>query len=421
MIRYVFFYPSEVIGGAELLFLRLAQYLVQKSYSILIVDQEKPSYISRNLDRNIKNIDFFNAGNHSKCYLNESDTLIIAMSYIDIFREAIIPNDKTKIIIWDLHPYNLIEQLSFSKMYKYSQLVSKPLKYLEYSSIRKIRNLIEVGTNSSALFFMCSYNYEFNNIFFKPKISPIYLPIFIPEIRIQNSIDKLEKVCNEIINIAWISRLDSDKINVLYLLIDDVINFNKKSNLRVKLHIIGDGNMLVSLKKSTHTDMICFTGRLIDNELTDYLKSINIGFAMGTSVLEFAARKIPSVVVPTTTEVDVFSKVTKRYCWLYDTIGYDVATSKKYIEQNITKSFETIIIEFIKDTFGDIQDKCFKYQINSHSISSVANRLIDLSIKSDLTYKKLKTTKIYQHSYYQAFLRGLKRDVKKLLTLCKKR
>jgi hypothetical protein len=52
-IRYVFFYPSTNIGGAQLLFARIAERLIKDDIEILIIEHEK-SFITKYLsDRDL--------------------------------------------------------------------------------------------------------------------------------------------------------------------------------------------------------------------------------------------------------------------------------------------------------------------------------------------------------------------------------
>ena len=422
-MRYIFFYPSINIGGAQLLFARIAEALIKNGYNVLIIEQSK-CFIHNYLDeRNLK-FDTFQVVRPNKFHLEQNDLLILPLSYIFIFRKFIIPHKDSRLFFWDLHPYNLVDTTAFSKIYKNfpDRWISLFAMLIERDFLNKMRRFVTVADKYNAIYFMSLSNFITNKKVFKLDIEPKFLQIPIeinPPTQKQrgrifnnNNIDR-----QNILKIGWISRMDEDKVPILMLLIDDIILFNKKRYpLKIQLHAIGNGtafNKIITKKNAIGDDLI-LPGILQGLELDKYLaENIDIGFSMGTAALEFASRKIATVLVPSTTCFKVFNKEKKRYLWLHDSFGYDVAVEKYHA--NRSKDFETIVNEFLEQ-MENLSDQSFNYISNNHSFKITFERFLEFTERSTLSYSYLYDIGVFNISVWQHLLRFLKNNFKRLMT-----
>lgn len=195
------------------------------------------------------------------------------------------------------------------------------------------------------------------------------------------------------INVVWLSRLGTDKICSLLNIID---NFAKLQTDRIKrLHIIGDGIRRDVVeqyaKKFKERLEIIFTGTLQREDLTDYmLLNADVVFAMGTSVVDAAALKIPSVVVQLSTKP--FKD--DAFYWLFDAKEYcvGITTDEKKRYKVPYKKFETLIKEIDSaEKTNMIGEKCYEYFRNNHyDFQTIVEKFLKYCEQTQLTYKKLK-------------------------------
>ena len=125
------------------------------------------------------------------------------------------------------------------------------------------------------------------------------IPIYVNQTKISYcQKHNIKKECE--INIGYIGRLDCDKIFSLINVLDNLSLYN--TSFKKNVHIIGCGDRkhLITNNKS-YKDAninIIFTGFLLDNDKYDYLyNNVDILFSMGTSSLDGALVKIPSVLI----------------------------------------------------------------------------------------------------------------------------
>jgi hypothetical protein len=98
------------------------------------------------------------------------------------------------------------------------------------------------------------------------------------------------------INIGWLGRLDEDKIFSVINILDNLNNYN--TDKRKFFHIIGSGISSHLIEPSKYKNInIIFNGTILNEDKTKYLiDNFDIAFSMGTSSIESAALKIPTIV-----------------------------------------------------------------------------------------------------------------------------
>lgn len=403
--NFVFYYPSISIGGAQILFAKVAEMLLKKGYTITILG-DKNCFINNYLDNKELVFKQVEVSENLPYRSSKNDFFILSLSHIFFLKKYIDACKESKFLFWDLHPHALVETLGFSKFHKTytNKILISFLKLLENSYISKIRKIVELGNEKGGIHFMCYRNFLTNKELFSLNFSPDYLPI---PIKVDKPVD-YKKNKNQI---CWISRLDKDKTKILNLLIDDVISYNKKNDNKLTLHIIGDGNNVVSVKKITseHTKYFLFPGIMSDNNLSEYLRinQIKIGFAMGTSSLEFASRKIATVLVPNTTENFFYRNKRSRYLWIYESKGYDVAVERFHFRENILRSFDEIM-----NSKDDVDELSYEYVFQAHSEENVFSSLLERIDINRFLFSDIEDSGIFNLT----FLHKMKSLFKKKLT-----
>jgi len=386
--NFVFFYPSMSIGGAQILFAKVAEMLLKKGCNVTILG-DKNCYINNYLDNKELVFNKVEVSENLPYKSSKNEFFILSLSYIVIFKKYIDADEESKFLFWDLHPYALVESLALSKFHKrYSnKVLISILSFFENAYIKKIKKIIEIGNEKGGIHFMCYRNFLTNKNLFSLNFSPDYLPIPI-------KVDKYVDYKQDKNQICWISRLDEDKTNILKFLIEDVILYNNKNANKLTLHIIGDGDNVEYVKEITseHINFFLFPGILYGNHLSEYLinNQIKIGFAMGTSSLEFASRKIATVLVPSMTEKDFYTDKRNRYLWIYDSYGYDVAVERFHFDENILQSFNEIM-----ESKDDNDVLSYEYVLQTHSEEKVFSSLLERIDKNQFLFSNIEDSGIF--------------------------
>ena len=208
-----------------------------------------------------------------------------------------------------------------------------------------------------------------------------YIPVFVPSSD-KKAITNL--INNQEINIAWLGRLDKDKINSLLNILD---NFNKYKTIKKKIiHIIGSGTEEFLIKPDNYKSLeIKLLGRKTNEELDNYIvNKIDILFGMGASLLEAAKLNVPSVLVKISDtqfyddEYILLSNL-KEYI-----LGYinneDVADSKINTMKDL---LDDIYIHRKKEEY---QKMCYEHYKKHHSIEYSSFCLMQSLSQTKYTY-----------------------------------
>ena len=410
--KVAFFYPGSNIGGAQVLFSRLGEYLSQKDIEIINIDFGN-SFISNYF--NDLNIPFehviIDENILSKNIISDDYIFIVPASFLFILNRFFCFTDKSKFIFWELHPDNIIDHTVFSYFYKneYSSKIQFLFKLTERSRLKKIKNFLSIAHDKNGLYFMCYRNFVTNLDFFNLTFNPNYLPIPQPYIKKNSSLSVKFK---DEIHIGWLSRLEKAKVDVLNLLISDLEVYSKaQSKYRIVLHVIGIGSSSDNILKSDYIDIVS-AGKLFSEKLTQYTNiNLDIAFAMGTSALDFASRSLPTVLVPSS--VFCYKYTDCRYFWLHKVKGYDLATEQhhKYEALNIGD----ILSDIEKNGIEFYGDASYEYVFDNHSMSEVGDNLLKILSLVELRYEDIEESGIYNPNNIELLFLALKNLVKKIL------
>ena len=369
------FYPSKIMGGAEYLMIRTAILLKNNGVDVGLIDVEN-GWISRNID-GINKIFI----KDKKIKLKDTDILITTANFIyklDVFFER----SDAKVLLWNIQSYNLI--INFPKFFRGNYFLKKIENiYLNYKEPIHKKNLELIikkngivsmdGECDKTLFHR--YQINFKN----------FLPIFINDEKF-----KLHELATEdknTIRIIWLGRIDLDfKIHILKKVLLDINYLRKYFDEKIIFNIIGDGPGLDSLVEFCKKEVkfeVEFLGEREGNDLNYILSQSDIGFAMGTSALDLAAKKIPTVLLDFS-----YKEVTDyNYKWIFETshyiLGRDISLLSKS-EIVSMKSMSTIFFELRKDK-NTLSNQCFDYVYENHSSTSIWSQLKEYIFDTQFT------------------------------------
>jgi len=363
-----FFFPSYKIGGVEMMYSRIAKILISRGYNIEVIDFDNGTMhnLMSDLDGTFKKVTYI--PNH----VLKLDAKVCVSSLLHLpYSKTIFPKN-VKLLFWDDHPNNLILFLRFNRLMRIfnDSFYQFFVKIFFSDKYKFLKNCIQNSINYKGIVFMCLHNYKINSKFFDLNFTPQYLPIpiSIKSIRQFKPIDKN-------IHCSYVGRLDADKHELCTELMHEVIKYNKNNNShQLKLHIIGDGNKMDSIKDITikFPDYFKLCGIIKGDELDNYLsQNIDIAFAVGTSALESAGLGIPTLFMRSLT---LQKKFKNQYLWVYDNLNYNLSIENT-IENKKLSNFKQAIKSLTVQR-NEISDKCYDYVDNTHNINVVIEKLI---------------------------------------------
>jgi len=390
----IFFYPSKTVGGAERLIARLAQNL-SSQYNCYIVDYQDGIY--RSLLPNFPSSSFLDYKDSldipKESYLISFPPMIFDI--LDYFKDS---NSIKKILFWAVHPAN------FESLIPFHRINSTILKPFVYKSIKK--SIEYLNKNNSLVVMDGSVRDNFNELYNLKSQNTKFLPIpiVLPKEQIE-----YKPFTTPPIRVCLLGRLSGEKIYPAIRVFKDL---NSIQNIDITVDVIGDGDKIELLKEVELNPNIKvnYLGVVVNN-LDKVLKNYDLLFATGTSTLEGAKLKVPSILLD-----DSYNEITTdyKYKWIYNTKDYVLGSyiPSKYNRDN-DLTMQDIIDNISNNTKKeDIASRCYEYVKNNHSLEEVSKALINELNTSILDFKTLK--KLPLNNIYFNTLRKVLSRVKSL-------
>ena len=194
-------------------------------------------------------------------------------------------------------------------------------------------------------------------------------------------------------------------IHILKKVLLDIDFLGKTSKEKFIFDIIGDGPGLKELRlfvKEKLSLKVSFLGEMPTEKLYDIIQKYDIGFAMGTSALDIAAKKIPTILLDFS-----YSEVLKyNYRWIFETQKYTLGRHISSLSQQDIKSMNSIkdIISQLKSNKYHLSEKSYDYVCNNHSSESTFIRLKSCMSTSEFTLQDVygyRSTKPFWNSVHR--------------------
>lgn len=358
-MNIVFYYPSKVIGGAEYLFLNVANELAKKADNPVYFVDYKDGFSKTRLFNKVKPINYVK-GNPVEIPANS--VLVLQLNLINKIEKYFVFKGDYRPLLWSIHPNNLSGKLSLLN----KQFVPR---YFIKNCGRYINKLISDGD----IIIMDEANVKSIKKTFLVDISDVkYVPVAIDDSRIRPSFSP-RNINQDLIRFTWLGRLDSDKIPTLVSYINEIEELNKTH--KASLSIIGTGNRLKELVslRSRYNITIDFKGQLTGRELDDYIdNNVDIGLAMGTSILEFSKRGVP-VILKGFVDKERPAGYYMDYLLTNEIKGYSLGSVDGVCLNNPYEgSFQDKVNLLIKN-YIKLSKECYDYVKDNHTISHTAD------------------------------------------------
>ncbi len=390
--KIVFYFPWKELSGGPYYLTKLADDLANnQEYEVYYTDYKNGLAEKLIKNPNVKQIEY-NDESEFKLPIEEPVTIITPIYWAHRIPKM---NLNSKILFLNWH-------YCCMPVFKNDSKWSKKL----------INNLLKLVKKTNSCFFL-DYSHligqNTNKITFKETFVPITL-------RGKNVIANKDIINPEEINIGVLGRLDGDKVYSVLNLLDNFANIN--SSKPVNVHIIGDGVhrkfFEEECKKSNYSNCninIIMHGIMVNDELNNFMaNNIDVLFAMGTSVIEGAAIKLPSVIVPSNCQKFYDNK----YVYFHNSIKYCLGWFNTQIPE---LGISTIKLEDVLDDIynknlkSDLGNKAFEYYSLNHK-SNIEKFIIALK-DSTLKYKDI--LKLYKQKDGNGLFSIKNNDEKKII------
>ncbi len=253
---------------------------------------------------------------------------------------------------------------------------------------------------------------DIGNLNFDGLVSELICPIVIDK---QPAESFNYAMPSDTLHLGWVGRIDMDfKFYALEQVILDIRSL--RSGLlslykKIVFHIVGDGDamndlrVLISSDTSIEYVLVPFIKK---EELSHFIrKHIDLMFAMGTSSLESAKNKVPTIVVPP--RASRTNSQVSKYRWVSESIGYSLGELSYAGIKPVQKasSMEYLLKQFLKSG-SDISIREYEYT---------------QAFDADLVFKKLEhlagksspSLRVYARSFELYVVKKIKELVKSVL------
>lgn len=257
-------------------------------------------------------------------------------------------------------------------------VVAKKRNFSEQRIIRFNRDILRLINSKGGLIIMADLIARFWRKNFGLQVRDCQL-VPIPSFAIESAGEARAASDKKIL---WIGRIVDFKIPALMVMIEYV-----SLHPEYTLTIIGAGDVeriqqLIE-KKKLDASRVEFVGEVSYSELSGFIKSHSIGYAMGTSLVELAKYKLPVIIALASYDHEYF---TRRICGgiFYDKpIGCDgsdlVLTSESEIPTSIDDS-----VRFIEENYRFAADACYEYAREQYSMDRNFEKYLYIINKADV-------------------------------------
>lgn len=378
-IRLLFYVPSRIYGGTELLFLRLIDYLAKLNEYDIDVIASKESVFYQKLPAQVNVLE--------KIELNYIyDGMIISAKYICEFCMLFNTVVVRKVYIWQLQPDELATQFfPYVNRFRifgalFSVLRSIQVVFLFHSRKKMLCKKLDEWENNDGLLYMDKSNYCETQAWLNRDIhhEVEYQPIASPARDYVYS-ERCTDIISDVLIVSIVSRISFDfKYYPILSTIEALYIFSIKNKRRIKLYVVGDGDALDFLKKEV-SQFICddlaiiFCGFMpIDVVVRDIYPNVDVAIGMGTSVLDSASLGIPTLV----TDLHTFriNGSDARFRWLHQVDGFNVGN---YIQKKSTNGFDLNTgLEYFYSNRILLSERDYSYFMNNHEVNKNFNLLM---------------------------------------------
>lgn len=322
----VFYYPSQVVGGAEFLMLRSAQVLAEALPDVAIWYCEYPGGFAQS--RDLSSVGLIEVIDGEPTTLPPGALIITPGIYLTTLPQRIANVSDHPVWFWLMHPLNLLYQ--FVHMNLWLATTSQWLRTLVRQCFYRrqldyLRALTAHAEALGSLFYVDLDVWQFQTKLLGIPLEKRYLPIMVPPPPPQDPATR-KQPNPEAVCIGWLGRLNEDKVPALNNLLGNVDALAKQQPHRTwRVLVVGDGPMRKDLYQPTQpTVTVEVLGTLPREAYTRlFWEHVDLAAAMGTSALECGGLGLPTLLVDFSLHRPYF---VTQFRWLFETQEFLIGT-----------------------------------------------------------------------------------------------
>ena len=373
----VFFPRKQTIAGGHVLFLGWARYLAdQKLREVYFVYSKKPnmSMINAYYSENVHYVDWEDNSVDRQELFKDAD-VFTPINYIMILLSYIPLDANCRVLTYIGNP---LEKKWFENNLSYRNVQDSVALGACYDLFEKTNSLsyMDLSCFVEVTGKLCPHDFA------------SYAPVFYQPAELDYPPKGL--IGNDRINIAWLGRLDTDKIESLLNMIENLFKCNI-NDMQIDLHIIGDGNAKGRINFAKYSPKIrfIFTSYLYGETLNTYLyQNTDFAVAMGISALDIARVNVP-VALPI---VDHKKITTNMYVYLFDTKDYTLGITEQFINMAEIRTYtleEMLQSIYVENKKEELAARCDQYAREEFSIQNSSHCLLQAMEQCTLTLQQL--------------------------------
>lgn len=281
----VFFAPCRITGGAEYYFVRLADYIAENHKEFRVYYTEFPDGFGHKVIKN-QCIEFLEYTEGNRTIIPNNSLICMSLNFMpNLDSMATYDRSNTIIVNWFMHIQHLSYCYTMDNYWKvtpsYRRRAGEHINALiKLGALRFLGNLALLKLSRQYLFP------------YKP-VETLPIPVSTDKYGIDFPFDR---EIGDKIRFCWLGRLYGEKVLNILTYMNELEEINKTH--QVTLSLIGTGPEEDKLKKAAkkYSYPIEFVGEKREEDLDAFIRNnVDIGFASGTSSLEFAMRKVPVI------------------------------------------------------------------------------------------------------------------------------
>ena len=391
--RIYFYYPSKIIGGCELLMVRLCRLVSGMGYKASILCEDGDIYWSAEISQGVRidrNLDLESIG--------QVVAFITPISECGaLLKKARSISDSSRVIFAITHPHLLTKFLPIVSRCA-SALGLPPSwthRYLLPLDFRIARRLLLLSNRRRAAFFVIPQFREAYQASFGVFLSGWrYLPLPISSAAVGTARRRTSGV-NRICQATYIGRLEGAQTAIIQYLLDEFALVKDKCNVRLALVGSGADYSLIrehAKERGFLDGQLVFRGRLTPDELARTIESeSDLCFGTGTSAIESAIRRVPTCVL------DSSFKFIKnyRFRWAHEASPYPLGCLlEDYPTYSGGRHTFAGLIESVNHNHVDLSEACYRWAAENFPVTRTADELKGILLDGGVTLRELRSTGI---------------------------
>jgi glycosyltransferase involved in cell wall biosynthesis len=400
--QIIFHYPSQKVGGCELLIIRLCKIASAENLDAKILCGLDEVYRQESFKDEVEFIENIKE-------LKSNGLVFIVTPISEAARLLSVldaeNSESLRFIFAITHPQLLTRKIPFvsNVLKKFGLNINRTHKILLKFDFLAARKLLQLtNKDKSAFYVIPQFRAHYEDTYCTELKSWTYLPL---PIQAEFSISTNKRcVMSQAIRLTYVGRIEDAQTEVVKYLLLEIKKLGE--NYRIILNIVGDGRDIDSVKRCADEILrlntsIEFMGRLNPDELAEVIiNQSDICFGTGTSALESASRGVPTCLL----DGSFIPLKAYGFRWIFNPSPYPLGCLlEDYPDFKGGKLSLTQLLDEYINNQRSISSETKAWVYKNHSYENASRLLIELVKSGGTKYIDLLNTGL-KSTYYKHVL-----------------